>query len=96
MPTSNLARVVEAMHGCRAVFRETARVVERWEGEIAWEGDVSVFDVGHPKASKAYAWSEPTHDGKARTLAVLGIPPVNSAADAVRAALVRRTRDEDQ
>lgn len=50
-----------------------------------------VFDlVGHPAASVAYAWSSPIEGSDRRRFyaVVLGVPPINSAADAVRAAIV--------
>ena len=42
---------------------------------------------GHPKAGLAYAWSHETDTGGRRFVAVLGIPPVGSALDAVRASI---------
>jgi hypothetical protein len=61
--------------------------------ETVWEGTVHVFDLaGHPKATRAYAWSYEREDGKRRFFAVLGIPPINSPRDAVRAAIVAEQR----
>src|SRR5207237_7155508 len=42
---------------------------------------------GHPRATTAYAWSFENDAGKREYVAVLGVPPVNSAQDAVRAAI---------
>jgi hypothetical protein len=45
--------------------------------------------VGHPKATRAYAWSSPieeTPDGR-RFFAVLHEPPVTSPSAALRAAI---------
>ncbi len=54
-----------------------------------WEGDVEVFRArGHPQAAHAYAWTYDGDDGKPHHVAVLGVPPINSAQDAVRAAVV--------
>jgi hypothetical protein len=49
-----------------------------------------VFELeGHPRATRAYAWSSPIEGGtKRRFYAVLHVPPVSSPADAVRAAIV--------
>lgn len=47
---------------------------------------------GHPKATTAYAWSHETNDGKLRHVAVLGVAPINSSLDAVRAVVASRER----
>ncbi len=60
------------------------------EGEVVFEREVEVFDlVGHAQASLAYAWSERTTGNKRRFLAVLHVPPVDSAVAAVRATVSR-------
>jgi hypothetical protein len=53
-----------------------------------------VFDLeGHPKATRAYAWSSPIEDSaKRRFFAVLHIPPIESPLDALRAAIVAEHR----
>lgn len=95
---AQLRAVVEAQHGGRATFRGVETVEESFAGRPAWQGQVHVFDLtGHPTATTAYAWSS-SIDGsdRRRFYAVLGVPPINSAADAVRAAIVaehRGTRD---
>ncbi len=65
-------------------------VVERFEGRPIWQGVVHVFDIeGHPTATRAYTLSSPMEGStKRRFFAVLHLPPVNSPADAVRAAIV--------
>jgi len=55
-------------------------------------GDVEVFDLtGHPKAKRAYAWSHVhgKNDEGERFVAVLEIPPVESALTAVRVQIVK-------
>jgi hypothetical protein len=59
---------------------------------------VHVFDLaGHPKASRAYAWSSPIEGStKRKFYAVLHVPPIDSPQKAVRASIVadsRRTKD---
>jgi hypothetical protein len=57
-----------------------------------WEGEVSVFNViGHPQTDTAYAWRD-YQDDKKRYVAVLKLPPVDSAQLAVRAAVVATIR----
>ena len=85
-----LQKTVEQMHSCSAVCVGSEAIFETFEGETAWEGVVHVFELdGHPKATRAYAWSSPVEGSvKRRFFAVLHIPPVTSAVEAVRAAIV--------
>jgi hypothetical protein len=90
----DLRRAVEGLHGCKASFLESVRVIEEVDGERAWDGDVYVFALeGHPTAQKAYAWSAPVPgSGKRRFYAVLHEGPVDSPEKAVRAAIVQAHR----
>lgn len=85
-----LRQAVEHLHGCRARLREVVRFTERHGDEVAWDGVVHVFDVtGIADVSTCFAWSSPIGDtDRRRFYAVLAIPPVNTAADAVRASIV--------
>ena len=87
---ADLKRAVEKMHGCRAKFREVVAVVETFRGKLVWDGEVQVFDVTrHPTAKVCYVWSSPVEGTERRKVfAVLGIPPVKTAVDAVRASIV--------
>jgi hypothetical protein len=69
-------------------------VNETFEGQPVWEGVVHVFELeGHPKATRAYAWSSPIEGSdKRRFLAVLHMGPIHSPVDAVRAAIVAEQR----
>lgn len=83
-----LKDAIRKLHGCEADHVETVPVNETFQGRPVWQGEVEVFSLrGHPKASHAYAWSHETDKGK-RYVAVLEIPPVDSAQKAVRAAIV--------
>ncbi len=78
------------LHGCESTWVRSEAVHETFKGETVWAGQVDVFQLqGHPEAETAYAWSYITDEksGKRRFIAVLGIPPINSAADAVRASI---------
>ena len=78
------------LHGVSSTYVETVPVIEEFEGEIIWQGEVEVFDIdGHPKAKRAYAWGHVTgeEDQGRRYLTVLELPPVNSPATAVQAAI---------
>ena len=92
--TDDLANAVQSQHGGIAIFREIVPVSETFNGQPVWEGEVHVFDLdGHPKATRAYAWSSPV-DGsdRRRFYAVLHLGPIRSAQDAVRAAIVAEHR----
>jgi hypothetical protein len=83
-PIPKFKEAIRATHGAGSKLVGRERVVERFQGETVWEGEVLVFElVGHPSASRCYAWEV---DGE--VTAVLETPPVKSAKDAVRAALV--------
>ena len=91
--SDELKQAVESQHGGTATFVQAVPVREMQGAETVWEGTVHVFDLaGHPKATRAYAWSYEREDGKRRFFAVLGIPPINSPRDAVRAAIVAEAR----
>jgi hypothetical protein len=93
-PSEALRVAVEQMHHCSARLAQSVPISEAFKGEPVWEGVVHVFDLsGHPKATRAYAWSSPIEGStKRRFFAVLGIPPIKSPLDAVRAAIVQESR----
>jgi hypothetical protein len=92
---AELAKHVEAMHGVPARFVEAVEVKETHEGRTVWEGAVKVYELaGHPSgATRVYAWSYATEGGKRRFIAVLGLPPVESPAMAVRTAVLAQVRE---
>lgn len=87
----NLKKAINRLHGCDAEHAWSIPVHETFQGKTVWDGVVEVFDLkGHPKATRCYAWSH-VHgekDDQRRYVAVLEIPPVESAVTAVRAAIV--------
>ena len=94
METDQLKDVVERKHGGSAQFARSVPVRETFEGKAVWEGVVHVFDlVGHPTATRAYAWSSPIEASKKRRFfAVLHTTRINSPLEAVRAAIVAEHR----
>ena len=77
---------VAQLHNCGAVWRETVPVHE-------------VFDLqGHPKAKRAYAWShlDGKRDERTRFVAVLEIPPVDSAQKAVQVQIVKDVKASNE
>ncbi len=92
----NAKKAVEGLHGCKANFIETVVVTETFQGQAVWQGIVHVFEIeGHPTATRCYAWSSPIEESiKRKFFAVLHVPPVISAKDAVRAAIVQEHRNK--
>jgi hypothetical protein len=85
-----LQQAIEAQHYCWARFARIASLSLEFEGQAAWKGAVHVLDLeDRPSASCAYAWSSPIEgSNKRRFYAVLHLPPIESAAVALRAAIV--------
>jgi hypothetical protein len=94
---ARLQVAVSQLHDCGAIWRETVPVHEVFRGETVWKGGVEVFDLnGHPKAKRAYGWSHKAgkDDLDERFVAVLEIPPVESAVTAVRVSVVKEIRNK--
>ena len=84
---------IHAMHGCRSRYVKSVPVREVFNGLVAWEGVVEVFDlIDHPKAKRCYAWS--FQDGnQTRSVTVLQLPPVDSPKTAVKVAIAAKARE---
>ncbi|MBI1814274.1 MAG: hypothetical protein HYR72_04810 [Deltaproteobacteria bacterium] len=90
-----LQKVIRDLHGLDSEHVESVPVNETINGEPVWQGIVEVFAVtGHAKAKTVYAWSYEADSGERRHVAVLGVPPVNSAVDAVRIVVVNEIRKQ--
>ena len=77
-------KAIRATHGVNSQLVGRHSVVESFEGEVVWEGEVLTFALqNHPQTATCYAWEV---DGQVTT--VLGVPPVRSAVDAVRASIM--------
>jgi hypothetical protein len=85
---------VEQLHQCQAQLVEAVPVFETFQGQPVWQGIVHVFELtGHPTATRCYALSSPIGEReKHRFFAVLHIPPITCAQDAVKAAIVQEYR----
>ena len=92
--TSERKMAIETQRGGTATLAQSVPVRETFKGSTVWEGVVHVFDLaGHPKATRAYAWSSPIEGSdKRRFFAVLHMGPIKSPVDAVRAAIVAENR----
>lgn len=91
---NELARAIKATHGASCVFVRTVPVKEVFQGKTAWNGEVEVFALtDHPKALLCFAWGVRRDDEKGWDVtAVLGVPPVHTAHDAVKVAIAAHAR----
>lgn len=79
---ARLQTVIMQLHNCGAIWRESVRVKEMFNGKTIWDGNVEVFDLfNHPKAKCCYAW---IYDEPEQFITVLELPPVTDAQSAVR------------
>lgn len=84
IPEAVFRKAIRATHGVEAQLTGRERVHETFEDETVWEGEVLVFQLqDHSEATRCYAWEV---DGE--VTAVLAVGPIQSAADAVRAAII--------
>jgi hypothetical protein len=77
-------------------YIETVPVREEFQGQVVWEGEVEVFDLAD--AQRVYAWAYETDqvDQPKRTVTVLHVPPITSPVLAVRAAIVKDYREQQE
>jgi hypothetical protein len=88
----SLQDAIKKLHGCDSMHVQSLSVFERFHGRMVW-GTVELFELqGHPKAQRCYAWSHEKDDGGELCMAVLEIPPVDSAQKAVRVAIVTEAK----
>src|SRR5215471_674208 len=84
----NLREVILERHGCTSRHVSTVPVQETSQGHTVWQGLIEVFDlIGHPKAHRCYAWIYQDDEERMQYATVLGLPPVESEYDAVKAAI---------
>lgn len=90
---SDLQTAIKRLHECDSSHIESVPVIETFQGKVVWQGQVEVFSLtGHPKAKRCYAWSHVQDDKQQRYIAVLELPPVKTALDAVRASIVSQSK----
>jgi len=93
-----LRDVIHKLHGAKATHVESVPIKETFRGQTVWDGVVEVFKlIGHPSAMLVYAWSHETDDSAnpRRHVTVLHSHPIQSARDAVCAAIVQEFRSID-
>jgi hypothetical protein len=80
------------MHNCRCTYFGPVKVTESFEGLDVWSGEVEVFQLeGHPKANVAYGWAWKDANDEIQYIGILRLPPIQSATDAVKAAIASGT-----
>ena len=90
-----LRDVIRNLHGADATHVESVPIKETYKGETIWDGIVEVFNLhGHPTATKVYAWAHDTDDPDKprRHVTVLHTHPIESARQAVQAAVIQELR----
>src|SRR5712692_8482073 len=86
---AQLQKAIRDLHSCDSTHVQSVPVYEAFDGKVIWDGDVEVFLlINHPRVKRAYAWNYRDDFGRSRHIEVLGVPPINSAIDAVRAVIV--------
>jgi len=91
-----LQKAILDLHGCDSAHVASIPVHETFQGKTAWEGIVEVFMLAnHAKGvNRAYAWSYKTDERETRYVAILGVPPINSALNAVQAYIVAEAKKQ--
>jgi len=87
-----LRDVIRRLHGVESRHVGSVPVKEMFQGRTVWDGCVEVFElIGHPTASKLYAWSHATDDpaNPNRHVTVLHSDLITSPLLAVRAAIIQ-------
>lgn len=92
---AELQAAILKLHGCTATYLETVPVIEEFQGETVWQGEVEVFETNdHPKAKRIYAWGHVSGDDDQgrRYVTVLELPPVTSPQTAVKAGIMQEIK----
>ena len=91
----DIQAVFLSLHGCSAKYIETVPVLEEFQGQTVWQGEVEVFELsGHPKAKIGYGWGYRIGDNDQgrRYITVLELPPVDSPQTAVKAGIMQEIK----
>src|SRR5258708_37769708 len=86
---SALQEAIRLLHGVESEHIETLPVREVQAGLVVCEGDIEVFQLmKHPKAKRAYAWSQAIPGNKDRVFVVLHAVGADTPVAALRASLL--------
>lgn len=94
VPIRELQKAIRHNFGVESKHVGAVHVAETWDGAVAWEGDVQVFDLrDHPLALRCYAWSHETDKANTRNfVTVLHHGPIDSPKKAVQAVIANEAR----
>lgn len=84
-----LRRVIHDQYGYHTTYLLSVPVREPADGDVSWQGMVRVFKISFhiTGADRIYAWSYNETNGKETYAVIIGIPPIDTAVDAVKAHL---------
>ncbi len=91
-----LRGVIRRVHGVDSKHLRTVAVKETLQGKTLWNGLVEIFELkGHSSAGHAYAWADHIDDPTQlrHHVTILKLPPIQSAQDAVRAAIEQELKN---
>ncbi len=84
IPLAGFQTAIQATHGADAELVGREYVIETFEGEEVWRGEVLEFAIsGHPDAQRVFAW-----EVGGRVTAVLAVGKIRTPTDAVRASIL--------
>lgn len=83
-----LKELIEREYGTTAKHVETVTVLETFNGETIWDGEVEVFEVPEfSDADQVFAWDFDDDSGQ-QQVTVAQIPPATTPENAVKAYIV--------
>lgn len=84
IPLESFQRAIRAMHGADAELVSRDYVIETFEGDEVWRGEVLTFALaGNPDADRCFAW-----EVGGRVTAVLAVGKIQTPQDAVQASIL--------
>jgi hypothetical protein len=83
-----MRQAVERIHRCHATYRTSVHVNRQFRGQTAWAVLSQSSTLDNREASICFAWSASIPgSAQRRYYAILDIPPIESASDAVWASI---------
>jgi hypothetical protein len=77
---------IEDRAKCSAVYYQTQPVKISMDGKTLWDGKVEIFQLKeHPQAKLAFGWGFKNDKDKMEYIVVIGVPPLDSPLQAVKA-----------
>lgn len=87
----NLLNAIERRSGVSATYLQTQPIKVSMDGVVQWKGKVEVFQLkDHPAAKQAFGWGFLNAQKKMEYIVVVGVPPLDSPLQAVKAFIASR------